>query len=210
MQLPFSRVTHTSPPIAFLHSTKSESKHCIQSFRQHVQGHALKKITQLVRNSPTLIYLYKVKSHAGIAGNEYADAIAKHQAIQSDDTPADTTFPCVNLQRNPFHDTAWLAFKESARTHASTSERPGSPALKFKHFSSLHGALRTNMHFKHRHRKANTQTGYYSSYQSLLPAVYKRVSNAFWTMPTIPFKLKRSTLNYRTGTLFNQKHAERF
>eukprot|EP00983_Pelagomonas_calceolata_P029449 922622-Pelagomonas_calceolata.AAC.1 len=98
---------------------------------------------QLVRNSPTPICLYKVKSHAGIAGNKCANAIAKHQAIQGDDTPADTTFPHVNLEGNPFIDTTWLVFEEAARSHASTSERPSSPAPKFKHFSNLHDALRT-------------------------------------------------------------------
>eukprot|EP00983_Pelagomonas_calceolata_P121831 1160839-Pelagomonas_calceolata.AAC.3 len=48
---------------------------------QHVQGHILKIIMQLIRNLPTPIYLYKVESHAGIASNKCADAIAKHQAI---------------------------------------------------------------------------------------------------------------------------------
>eukprot|EP00983_Pelagomonas_calceolata_P064046 1147953-Pelagomonas_calceolata.AAC.1 len=59
-------------------------------------------------------------TNAGIAGNECADAIAKHQAIQNDDTPANTTFPCVNLGGNPFHDTTWLAFEEAARSHVNT------------------------------------------------------------------------------------------
>eukprot|EP00983_Pelagomonas_calceolata_P047327 1140590-Pelagomonas_calceolata.AAC.1 len=74
------------------------------------------------------LHATKVKSHTGIAGNKCADAIAKHQAIQGDDTPADTTFPCANLEGNPFHNTTWLAFEEAARFHASTSERPDSPA----------------------------------------------------------------------------------
>eukprot|EP00983_Pelagomonas_calceolata_P064815 1148297-Pelagomonas_calceolata.AAC.9 len=66
----------------------------------------------------------------GIAGNEFAFAITKHQAIQGDDAPADTTFPCVNLEGDPLLDTTWLAFEEGARTHASTSECPNSSALK--------------------------------------------------------------------------------
>eukprot|EP00983_Pelagomonas_calceolata_P072137 1151572-Pelagomonas_calceolata.AAC.11 len=73
------------------------------------------------------------------------------QAIQGDDTPADTTFPCVNLEGNPFHDTTWPAFEEAACTHASASECPNSNAPKFKHFPNLHGALRTHMQAKHRH-----------------------------------------------------------
>eukprot|EP00983_Pelagomonas_calceolata_P049708 1141633-Pelagomonas_calceolata.AAC.4 len=92
--------------------------------RQHVQGYTLRMIIQLVHNSPAPIYLYKVISHAEIAGNKCADVIAKHQAIQVDSTPADTAFPSVNLEGNPFHDTTWLAFEETASTHASTSERP--------------------------------------------------------------------------------------
>eukprot|EP00983_Pelagomonas_calceolata_P009667 313065-Pelagomonas_calceolata.AAC.1 len=60
------------------------------------------------------------------------------------------TLPCVNLEGNPFHDNTWLAFEETVRTHASTSERPNSPALKLKHVSNLHDALRTHMHSKHR------------------------------------------------------------
>eukprot|EP00983_Pelagomonas_calceolata_P080690 1155250-Pelagomonas_calceolata.AAC.4 len=112
--------------LSSLHHIRKETLYA-ELCSQHVQGHVRKIIVQLVRNSPTLIYLYKVKPHAGIAGNNCADAIAKHQAIQGDDTPADTTFPCVNLGGNPFHDTIWLAFEEAARSHASTSEGPKSP-----------------------------------------------------------------------------------
>eukprot|EP00983_Pelagomonas_calceolata_P074509 1152584-Pelagomonas_calceolata.AAC.3 len=61
--------------------TQYPELHC-----QHVRGNILKIIIQLVRNSPTPFYLYKVESHAGTASNECADAIAKHQAIQGNDT----------------------------------------------------------------------------------------------------------------------------
>jgi len=37
-------------------------------------------------------------SYAGVVGKECADAIAKHQAIQGNDTPAETTSPCVTLK----------------------------------------------------------------------------------------------------------------
>eukprot|EP00983_Pelagomonas_calceolata_P055126 1143994-Pelagomonas_calceolata.AAC.1 len=86
-------------------------------------------------NSPTPIHFYKVKSQAGIAGNECADAIANHhQPVQDDDTPAGTTIPCANLTGNPFHDTTWLAFEEAACTHASTLEYSNLPAPKFEYF----------------------------------------------------------------------------
>eukprot|EP00983_Pelagomonas_calceolata_P035672 1116821-Pelagomonas_calceolata.AAC.1 len=88
-------------------STKSGSKHYIQSFNVSMSKAIsltypiLKIIIQLVRNSPTPIYFYKVKSHAKIAGNECAG--------------------------NPFHDTTWLAFEETPRTHAITSGRLNPP-----------------------------------------------------------------------------------
>eukprot|EP00983_Pelagomonas_calceolata_P003181 104312-Pelagomonas_calceolata.AAC.1 len=63
---------------------------------------------------------------------------------------------------------------------------------------------------KHRLGNANTETGCYSYYQSLLPTVHKNVSNAFWTMPKLRFKMKQNVFKYHTGTLFNQKHAVRF
>ncbi len=42
----------------------------------HVQGGILKVLVQIIRNSPNPVHLFKVKSHAGIAGNECADAVA--------------------------------------------------------------------------------------------------------------------------------------
>eukprot|EP00983_Pelagomonas_calceolata_P025261 793627-Pelagomonas_calceolata.AAC.1 len=64
-----------------------------------------------------------------------------------------------------------------------------------------------HVHFKHRLGKANTEKGYYSYYQVLLPTVHKMVNNAFWTMPACPFKIEQNIFYYCTGTLFNQKHA---
>eukprot|EP00983_Pelagomonas_calceolata_P015096 480085-Pelagomonas_calceolata.AAC.2 len=41
-------------------------------------------------------------------------------------TTAETTFLCVNIKGNFFHDTTRLAFEEAACAHASTSECPNS------------------------------------------------------------------------------------
>eukprot|EP00983_Pelagomonas_calceolata_P030699 964210-Pelagomonas_calceolata.AAC.1 len=82
-----------------------------------------------------------LRGHAGIVGIKCTDANAKHPAIQGNDTPADMTFPCVNLEGNHFRDTYWLAFEEAARTHTSTPEHPNSPTPKLQHNSNLNGAL---------------------------------------------------------------------
>jgi len=70
--------------------------------------------------------------------------------------------------------------------------------------------MKTYMHSKHKLGHANPTTDYYSYYKGLLPLAHKNISNALWTMFNLPFKMKNNIFNYRTGTLFNQKHAVRF
>jgi len=45
---------------------------------------------------------------------------------------------------------------------------------------------------------------------SLLPHVHKGISYAFWCISNVSLQLKRNIFHYRTGILFNQKHAVRF
>ncbi len=66
------------------------------------------------------------------------------------------------------------------------------------------------MHSNHKLGYANLKIGYYSYYQMLLPHVHKGISNAFWSMSKLSLQMKRDIFHYRTGTLFNQKHALRF
>jgi len=49
---------------------------CPEKHRHHVQGDILKILSNTIQNSQSHFVLYKVKSHAGIAGNECADALA--------------------------------------------------------------------------------------------------------------------------------------
>eukprot|EP00983_Pelagomonas_calceolata_P040247 1137522-Pelagomonas_calceolata.AAC.1 len=54
--------------------------------------------------------------------------IAENQAIQGDDTPADTAFHCVNPRGNPFRGT-WLAFKGAARVMTSLQAQPSTVSI---------------------------------------------------------------------------------
>eukprot|EP00983_Pelagomonas_calceolata_P044386 1139274-Pelagomonas_calceolata.AAC.1 len=45
---------------------------------------------------------------------------------------------------------------------------------------------------------------------SLLPHVSKKIRNAFWNMPGLSTRTKRTVFQYRTGPLYNQKHAVRY
>jgi len=178
-------------------------KHC-----HHVQGDILKIISNSIRNSHSHIFLYKVKSHAGIAGNECADALAKYQACHGNSLPAETTIRTAGPGGNPFFDTTWLALEEVNQQRSSTAAPQHGNRLTY--LPNLQAALKSHMHSNHRLGYANSKTGYYSYYQSLLPHVHKGISNAFWSMSNLSLKMKRNIFQYRTGTLFNQKHAVRF
>jgi hypothetical protein len=150
-----------------------------------------------------------VKAHAGIAGNECADAIAKHQANQANNCVADIEIPGAGPGGNPFTHIFWLA-KEEKRVHAAGTSTGPPPAPRLTYLPNLQDALKSHMHDKHKLGYANARTGYYSYYQNLLPQVDKKISNAFRSMPNISVPMKRTILQYRTGTLYNQKHAVRF
>eukprot|EP00983_Pelagomonas_calceolata_P058658 1145583-Pelagomonas_calceolata.AAC.1 len=65
--------------------------------RHHVQGDVLRTILnlkgKLARTSQGHIFFYKVKTHAGIAGNECADKVAKYQSSLKGNDLTDTGIP---------------------------------------------------------------------------------------------------------------------
>eukprot|EP00983_Pelagomonas_calceolata_P057967 1145306-Pelagomonas_calceolata.AAC.1 len=174
-----------------------------EKHRQHVQGDVLKTISNLARTSQGHIFFYKVKSCAKIAGNEYADRIAKYQACLKNNDLTDTGNSSAGPGGNPLYNVLWLA-REVARP--KTPELPSSiPNLIY--FPDLKDAFNSHMHAEHRLGYAGRKTCFHNHYQSLLPNANKSISNAFWNMPCVSTRMKRTIFQYRTGTLYNQKHA---
>ena len=62
-----------------LHKIKKELSHP-NLHRHHIQGDVLQSIAKAIRQSPSPIHFFKVKSHASIIFNEHADALAKKSA----------------------------------------------------------------------------------------------------------------------------------
>eukprot|EP00983_Pelagomonas_calceolata_P027099 852091-Pelagomonas_calceolata.AAC.1 len=91
-----------------------------------------------------------MKSHAGIAGNEYTDAIAKYQANQANSCVADTGIPGAGPGRNPFTHIFWLA-KEEIREHAAGTSTGSPPAPKLTYLPNFQDALKFHMHTTHTH-----------------------------------------------------------
>jgi ribonuclease HI len=75
-----------------------------------IQGDVLQSIAKAIRQSPSPIYFFKVKSHAGIIGNEHVDALAKKSATTYSDI-ADTSIRTAGFEGNPFYNIHWLAKK---------------------------------------------------------------------------------------------------
>jgi hypothetical protein len=48
------------------------SLHC-----HHIQGDVLQSIAKAIPQSPSPTHIYRIKSHTGIIGNEYVDALAR-------------------------------------------------------------------------------------------------------------------------------------
>jgi len=151
--------------------------------RHHAQGDILKILMQIIRNSPNPVHLFKVRSHAGIAGNECADVVAKYQATQVNANLADTGMPCAGISGNPFHNIIWLAYEKDIPSDATSSRPSNLPAPKLTYFSisNLYDALKTYMHSKHKLGHANRTTGYYPYYKGLLPLAHKDISFHYHT-----------------------------
>ncbi len=73
-------------------------------------------------------------------------------------------------------------------------------------------ALKAHMHKVHKLGNAQTDTSYYTYYQNLIKNIsaHSKTSNAFWSLPGISHKEKETVIKYRSGTIYNQKHAVHF
>eukprot|EP00983_Pelagomonas_calceolata_P087024 1156871-Pelagomonas_calceolata.AAC.1 len=153
-----------------------------EKHRHHVQGDVSKKILDLAHTSQ--------------------ETIAKYQASIKGNTLTDACIPSAGPGGNPFYNIAWLAQEEARPSRLESSLHSQSSVL-----PDLKDALKSHMHAKHRLGYADCKTGHYNNYQSLLPHTNKGISNAFWNINCITTRMKRIIFQYRTGTLYNQKHA---
>jgi ribonuclease HI len=91
-----------------MHQTKKQLSHHPNLHRHHIQGDVLQSIAKAIHQSPPPMYFHKVKSHTGIIGNEYADALARKPITAYSDV-ADTSIKTAGPEENPFYNIYWLA-----------------------------------------------------------------------------------------------------
>eukprot|EP00983_Pelagomonas_calceolata_P067123 1149361-Pelagomonas_calceolata.AAC.1 len=134
-----------------------------------------------------------------------ADEVAKNQASLKGNNLTDNGTPSAGLGGNPFFNIAWMAQEEK---RLSKFESPLLPSSRTSQtLGTPSDALKPHMHAKHRLRYADLTTSYCTYYHSLIPHANKDISNAFWNISCISFRMKHKIFQYHTGTLYNHKHA---
>ena len=98
----------------------------------------------MIYASPKPICFYKVKAHSGIAGNEFADAIAKHSALH--DGGYDMHFQPPAPDCNAYTHLYWIAAKD---TDEDPSGR-GAITPRLRALSDIKAKLKTEMCKSHR------------------------------------------------------------
>ena len=107
------------------------------------------------RQSPSPIHFFKVKSHAGIIGNEHVDVLAKKSATTYSDI-ADTSIKTAQaLRGNTFYNIHWLAkedIENQTQTHncTRTTNIAHSPPPKLWYLPNHRDAFQAHMHFLHK------------------------------------------------------------
>jgi len=198
-----------------LHQIRKELSHP-NLHRHHIQGDVLQSIAKAIRQSPSPIHFFKIKSYAGIIGNEHADALAKKLATTYSDI-TDTSIRTAGPEGNSFYNIHWLAKEDienqtKAHNHTHTTSMAQSPPPKLWYLPNHRDALQARMYFLHKLGNAKTEANYHAYYQTLIKdgTANGATRNAYLTSPDVPFKTKCIIMKYRTGTLYNQKHAVLF
>src|SRR3569833_2128987 len=163
---------------------------------EHKHRELLLDIVQQIQNSAfPHIYMYKVKSHIGIVGNEYADKLAKKAAIEG-------CTNCINIGDNPYNNRYWMYHE-------------GDNSIKC--LGDMGHSLKKVLHPQHKLGNSNQASIYFQSWRKLcnnatgLPwqTPDGATSNGFMSSDKVSAKERKHTLQYRTGTLPNNKFLYR-
>jgi ribonuclease HI len=147
--------------LASLHQIKKQLSHP-NLHRHHIQGDVLQSIAKTIRQSPSPIYFFKVKSHASIIGNEHAGALAIKSATTYSNI-ADISIKTAGPEGNPFYNIHWLAKENIENTenqtqthnHAHTTNMAHSPPPKLWYLPNHRDALQAHMHLLHKLKMPN-------------------------------------------------------
>jgi len=87
-----------------------------------------------------------------------------------------------------------------------------SPPPKLWYLPNHRDAFQAHMHLLHKLGNAKTEANYRAYYQTLIKdgTANGATSNTYLTSSDVPFKTQCIIIKFKTGTLYNQKHAVLF
>eukprot|EP00983_Pelagomonas_calceolata_P088403 1157201-Pelagomonas_calceolata.AAC.1 len=91
-----------------------------EKYKKHIKGDEV----EIVSISAAQTHTLTMKSHAGTAGNERADAVATYRADRAKKRMADTGISSAGSCGDPFSNLFWLALEEKRELTAGTSTAP--------------------------------------------------------------------------------------
>ena len=170
-----------------------------QKMRCHKHIDLLMLAAKHIRQSPVPIYLFKVKAHAGVIGNEGADVLAVKAA-----SPGAIHDAGLAPQPNPYKDLWWPQQQKAGSTNR--------PYL----LSDLGACLKQAVHDAYWHGNANRLSIYFRMWCGTLDDGYThanhvnlQVSNHFMGSSSVSAAQRLTIIRTRMGVLFNQKLAKR-
>ena len=189
IQIPLSKHTWEIKIIAIWNT---KGRVCLNAHNKDV----LQSIAKAIRQSPSPIRFFKVKFHAGIIGNEHAEALAKKSATTYSDL-ADTSIKTAGPEGNPLYNIHWLAkvdIEKQTQTHyhTHTTNMAHSSPPKLWYLPNHRDALQARMHFLHILGNVKTEANYHAYNQTLITdgTANEVTSNAYLTSSDVPFKTK--------------------
>jgi hypothetical protein len=91
--------------LSSMHQINKQFSH--PNLHRHIQGEVLQSIAKAIHQSLPSNHFYKGKSHAGIVGNEYDDALAR-KSITSYSDIANTCIKTACPEGNSLYNIYWL------------------------------------------------------------------------------------------------------
>ena len=114
----FSHIATDS--LTSMHQIKDQRSHP-NLHRHHIQEDVLQSLAKAIHQSPSPIHFYKVKFHAGIRGNKYADNLAgKSITIYSD--VSETSIKRAGPEGNPFYYFTGLQKKKNIKFYINQTQ----------------------------------------------------------------------------------------
>ncbi len=184
LQMDDGRQIATDSLVSLSNINRALADHHNLEFSKHYD--LLKAIRTIIQNRQHPVHLIKVKSHAGIIGNEMADKYAKQATEQYDETD--------NTGENAFEHLTWLQTKDTPS----------------RHIGDLTGDLLKHCHALHKYGHSNQDSVYFQAWKNIQSKIDQKASTKFMTDDKVTRSERTNALKYKTGDIYTRKKAAQF